>query len=843
MNRFINSRFLISLTTTLALCYAAYNLYDSFLHTWSFSIWTDEILTLRTIFYSPKKIITSLYYQGPKGYITDYFPPFYYLIVHFLHQAGAYEFGLRLANNLCVVLTFLFITKKMSAINARGVALCFVMAISTSIYFIDLFRLIRPYTLYFCLQTCAIVCIYVGITKKDLRSFLLAGIFNALSLYTHYATIGNILGEIGCLVLFWIIDKKDRKFLLQATLILLASAAAFLPWLPGYFNAVKSAAAEFGPSQISLSKITKVIELMPGLFSHNHPVVALYALLAVLGAFLTDKRIVILTLAWGLTPGLLIAVNGHPLYIRHLVTLAASLLLLSAFALAKLGDMIGCKIAKLGQSHVIATVVLGFFVAFLTSEMLGDNKERHNVAETAPYKGQVLTACLNYPKADYIFARHYDVFMNTILRWYLSDIANTGYSKQEHGDKNVLLFKQDDNKSNDSGPFFKRLPEMAGMAGFMISGMRLKDTSPIIADDDNKSYKIAYTFSDYKVLEDALSWNNVLVDPKSKTLEPAARLENAEIVFAFRLPKSDKLHFTATLQGSRDAGSEDVLELLVSSDNAAYRPLPKTNSPETDDKRFTQTYTLDSSNAPQQLYVKLEIKPGMTVPCATLNELTFTLTNGDATHAPSTNDGQQLPSLSGAAPSLPTAADFGQIDNPNAGHTISGADQTMHLIAPVFDDSFDLDRDLFLKSNLRIKRSEGCLTCASEEPCQFMYHLNSETPFNSTNIVFYPRIYNDKDKKNYVSVSYSYDGKTFHSLWTTPNNGNLTWFGQRKELTIPLKNKVRNLFLRFDLFSEGSQIQSFGNRAMYIVTQAQSGASSPDNQETYLKTVKRLLGF
>lgn len=845
MTRSINSQFLLNFATTIALGYATLNLLDAFINTWHFSIWVDEVLTLRTIFYSPIKIILSLYNQGPKGFSTDYFPPAYYLIVHYLHQAGAYEFGIRLANNIFVFVVFIFIIKQMSTINARATALCFVMFISVSIYFLDLFRLIRPYTLYFCLQTCAVVSIYVGILNRNIKNIVIAGILNAISLYTHYAAIGNIIAEIGCFSIFWAIYKSDRKFLLQATLIFLASAALFIPWLPGYLNAVKSAATEFGPAQIEIGKIIKFIELTPGLFSYSKAVVAIFVLLALLGILLSDKRIVIITLAWGLTPGILIAINGHPLYIRHLVTFATCLLLLSSFAIAKLCDILGNKIAKLNPIRSIATVVLGFALSISVSQMTMENKARFYAAETAPYKSPVLFASLNFPKADLIFTENNDPLLNTVLRWYFGDNAKVTYSKEQQGDKNVLLFKQDSQDTDNGNSHLKRINELARMPGFMISGIRLHDSSPVVIGQESEVHKIEYSLSDFKVLEDAFSWKNILVDTQKQTLEPASRLEDAELVFQFRLPKRGKIHFSAELLGTRDAYTNDVLELLVGSDNVTYTSLPKTNSHETTGNRFSQNYTFEPKTSPEQLYVKVRLKPGMTVPCAVLNTLTFSFKDADDPCNSTTKVGSLSLLPASAAVTLPSAADFGQITNVNTGFTVHGPSETLRVIAPIFDDIFDLDRDLFLKSNLRIKRHEGCLTCDSEEPCQFTYFLNSPKKLNFVKIIFYPRIFNDKHQTHYVKLAYSYDGTTFNHIWTTQNDKSLTHFCQREEVSIPLKGDVRNLFLRFEMHSEGSQVFSFGNRVMYIITGYSSDefSGAVERQAERFNTVKRLLGI
>ena len=844
MNRLFNARSLAHLSTTLVFSFVVYNLYDAFIHTWHYSIWVDEILTLRTIFSSPEKIVESLYNQGPKGYSTDYFPPLYYIIVHYLHKMGLYEFGIRLANNTFVLLSFIFITNRMSSVNSRTIALCFIATSSVSVYFLDLFRLIRPYTIYYCLQICAITSIYVGILRKDTRSIMVAGMLNSISLYSHYATIGNIIGEIGYFLIFYLIRKDDRKFNLQAILILLACSTAFIPWLPGYLNALKSAAAEFGPSQIAIGKIFKVGELIPAIFSHNAAVVVIYGLLALSSAFLMDKRIVAVTLAWGLTPGVLIAINGHPLYIRHLATLGACILLLSAFSLTRLSGMIDSRVIKSIPDHSLTGLALSLLLAFSIGAMTNDDKERHYAAETAPYKSQALDICLNFPKTDFLFTMTYDTYVNTVLRWYLGDVMNAIYSNNFRSDKNVLILKQDNGINDERYPVVKRMPELAGMSGFIVSSLKLTERNPLSFDSDRTSSNLEYLFSDYKVLEYAFSWNNVLVDTMNKTLEPANRLEDAEIVFQFHLQNETKANFFAVLQGVEEIGTDDSYELLVSSDNVDYRPLSALKNNKTKDNHFSLKYTVPFDRA-GKFYIKLQMKPGMTRPCAVLKSLTFNL-NRDQTPLVSHVDSDvSLVSPSDTVMLMPSMADFGQADPTNSRYMAHDQTEIFQIIAPHFDENFDMEHDLFSKSNLRIKSKEGCLTCSSEGPCHFTYDLHSPTEFRSIKLIFYPRIFNDKSKANYVKVSYSYDGNSYHSIWSTKNDGGLHWFGQREGFSIPLKGGVRDLLLRFELYSEGSQVQSFDNHTLYIAADAypDDNQSTQEGQEAYLKTVKRLLGL
>jgi hypothetical protein len=663
-------------------------------------------------------------------------------------------------------------------------------------------------------------------------------------LYTHYATTGNIAAQIACFLYFYITSKNDKKFYLRATLVLLFSPALFIPWLPGYFNAIKSASAEFGPPHIAIDKILNVITLIPGTFSHNPTVLVIYVLLVSASMFLVDKKIVLITLAWGLTPGLLIAVNGHPLYIRHLVTLNTSLLLLSAFSVPRLANLLGRKILKPASNYPNMGLVLGFVLAFSIGLVTGSDKERFYAAETAPYKWQILDVLLDLPKTDLFFTPAYDTYTNTILRWYLGDVTTGFYSSTHNSNKNVLLFTQNKGQNDVKNPIFKRMPELAGMPGFLVSGLQLKKGSPLVFDSNNTLKKYAYSLSDYTILKEAFSWKNIIVDTDKRTLEPANRLEDAEIIFSFHIPTKINAKLTTSLQGIEESGTQDTVALFVSPDNTHYVPLSATTTRDANAQSFSSDYTSES-NGNESIYVKLLFKPGMTVPSAVIKSLSFLCDAGQATPGPLSDNPAQPPRALAATAALPTLADFGQGGDANARHLLQSPTEIREVIAPHFDEHFDMDRDLFSKSNLRIKSNEGCLTCSSEAPCQLTYELHSPTKFQSIHTIFYPRIYNDMKKSNHVKVSYSYDDKTYQTLWSTKNNQSLTWHGQREKLSIPLRNNTKKILLRFELYSEGSQIQSVGNHNMYIIAESfpENDQKTDDSQTSYTKTIKRLLGL
>ena len=840
MSRHVGYRVLNYLLTTSIAVFIVYNLYDAFIHTWHFPITYDEVLTLRTIFYNPFKIVASLFNQGPKGYGGDFFPPLYYLLVHWLYQIGAYEFGLRLANNVCVLLAFIFVIKELDTIDEKIVGFCFALFVSLSMYYLDLFHLIRPYALYFCLQICSITSICVGIIRKDIKSIALAGLFNSLSLYAHYAAIGNIAAELGCFFFYYLTNKRDRPFYLRALVVLSAAAALFIPWLPGYFNVIKIAAATFGPSNIDLGKIWRLGGLIPSMFSNNDAVTAIYVLLALAGAVATDKKIVGVILVWGLAPTMLIAVSGHPVSVRHMVTLGSAILLLSGFGVARLLDS---KLVKSASDQAFTGLVLALCLAIAISSMTTQDKTRHYAADVSPYGYHALTLALAFPKADLLVTRENDTFANTIFRWYLGGVVNTTYSSKPGGERNVLILERGEENRQDAMPVLKRMQGACGMAGFRVSGTKLKSNSPLRMDQARKSKTFAYSFADYAVLEDAFSWDNILVDTKNNTLEPAARLEDAAIVFRFHLPPA-RINYSITLGGLKETGSRDAFEILVSPDNVNYGPAPHAVVQTDKDGRFSLSCHGASEAASEDLYVKLLMRPGMAPPSSILKSLLIGLSEEQPAGASPQAGEAPGPSGTGVAIPVSPMADFSRVSQSDPRHLLQAPTETVQVVAPSFDADFDLERDLFTTTNVRIKRNEGCLTCDSEEPCRLVFFLNSPTRFQTVKVIFYPRIFNDKLRNNFVRVAYSYDGQNYHQIWSSENDGSLAWFGQREELFVPLQGDVRNLFISFELYSEGSQLQSFDTHAMYMVTESRSGEGQPpgDGQAVRLDTVKRLLG-
>lgn len=834
-----NRNMLDCLLTAAIFTLVLFNVYENFMHTWFFPVYYDEVLTLRTIFFNPIKIIGSLFRQGPKGYSGDFFPPFYYLLVHWLFQAGAYEFGVRLANNIIVLLAFCFVYKKMTAIDEKVAALFFIMAVSTSIYYAGLFYQIRPYVLYFSLQICSIVSVCVGVLRQDVKSIALAGFVNVLSLYTHYASIGNVVAEIGFFFCLYLTDKKERRFNRRALLILSVAAAMFLPWLPGYFTAAKMVAATFGASSLDLEKILRLAELVPLMIFRNDTLMVLFALLGLAGIAWTDKRIVAVILAWGLTPAALIAVSGHPVSVRHMMTLGSAVILLSGFGLARLTTSLDSKIVMSAASRVNTGLVMILCLGGVIGILINKDKIRHYAADVSPYAYHALTLALDHPGANALFTKDNDTFANTIFRWYLGDVIDTTSTSWSGEEKNVLILERGVQECSDGTPELKRLVGSCGMDGFRVSGTTLKNNSPLRMDPARPLTTFVYDFTNYAVLEDAFSWNNILIDTKHGTLEPLVRLEDAAIVFRLRLPRQTRTTVSFGLLGNGETGSQDIIELQVSPDNVGYAPAAGVVVKTGQDGRFSLACDIAWEGGAEDCYVRLLLRPAMTAPSTVLQALTISLAQ------------EQPPSgapVAGDQPAPPAASlDVSSMAErqPGPRHLLQSPTETVQVIAPVFDADFDLARDLFTSTNVRIKRNEGCLTCDSEGPCRLTYFLNSPTRLQRVKIIFYPRIFNDKLQNNYVRLAYSYDGQNYHQLWSTENDGSLAWFGQREELYIPLQGDVRNLFLAFELHGEGSQLQSLDTHAMYIVTESHTDGKQParDGQAARLGAVKRLLGL
>jgi mannosyltransferase len=186
-------------------------------------LWYDEIFTYDV----SQNSIPQLLYDLSR----DTSPPLYFLMLKYWAWIWGSVVNLR---SLSVVWALLGVWGAYllgSQLFSRGIGLYAALLVAVNPFHIYYSQELRMYTAYTTLLLFGAYFLTRGISRQNRRDWLLAGVFNALALYTHYHAIFFILGEY---LFVWYVAKAGdivlpRKRIFESMVVTGLSALPLLP--------------------------------------------------------------------------------------------------------------------------------------------------------------------------------------------------------------------------------------------------------------------------------------------------------------------------------------------------------------------------------------------------------------------------------------------------------------------------------------------------------------------------------------------------------------------------------------------------------------------------------------
>lgn len=186
-------------------------------------LWYDEVFTYDVSQNSPTQIIHEL--SG------DTSPPLYFLMLKAWSGMFANVVNLRSLSIVWALLGIWGVYLLGSQLFSPGVGLYAALMLAVNPFHIYYSQELRMYTTYTTLLVFGAYFLIKSVTGQMKRGWLVASLFNALALYTHYHAIFFILGEY---LYAWYVTKSKVNSILRKGLLcsLFVTGVAVLPLLP-----------------------------------------------------------------------------------------------------------------------------------------------------------------------------------------------------------------------------------------------------------------------------------------------------------------------------------------------------------------------------------------------------------------------------------------------------------------------------------------------------------------------------------------------------------------------------------------------------------------------------------
>lgn len=129
-------------------------------------------------------------------------------------------------------------------------------------------------------------------------------------------------------------------------------------------------------------------------------------------------------------------------------------------------------------------------------------------------------------------------------------------------------------------------------------------------------------------------------------------------------------------------------------------------------------------------------------------------------------------------------------------------------LLPSFN-SENFNDDVYRQENIAQAAAASLVFGGEKKAGELVYRLEGPNPIEKLNILFFPRILHDQAKKNYLSLSYSFDDRNYQKLYELKSDGTGGWIGlweKQERLMIYPQNKV--VYLKFILSGQQAQLLS-----------------------------------
>jgi len=252
------------------------------------SIWYDESFTLFTANHSLSgiwDIVSNNSTELATATLTigEFSPPLFYVIEHFMLVFGQSEFVLRFIPALFGVLTipvFYYLGKEFADEN---VGLIMAALLTISPYHVYFSQEARNYSTMLFLFSLALFFFFYSLNTNRLYSWILFGLFSALTLWTHYFTFIP-LALLFMYTIFWGISRQ-RKMLQQPhgyILSIFAFIIVTLPLVPLAFTLLLKRTSN--PPLYGIKGFEVLYQILSSLSEYHRTTMALFIVLFIIGS-------------------------------------------------------------------------------------------------------------------------------------------------------------------------------------------------------------------------------------------------------------------------------------------------------------------------------------------------------------------------------------------------------------------------------------------------------------------------------------------------------------------------------------------------------------------------------
>lgn len=113
---------------------------------------------------------------------------------------------------------------------------------------------------------------------------------------------------------------------------------------------------------------------------------------------------------------------------------------------------------------------------------------------------------------------------------------------------------------------------------------------------------------------------------------------------------------------------------------------------------------------------------------------------------------------------------------------------------------------------------QKCISPKTEEGDYVIYKIENPDIIERLKIISYPRVSNDRKRRNFVKASYSMDSQEYKPIYYFKSNRNGQYSGIYEEKTVhTIMPESKVVYLKFDLASNSCQLWSSEDYPMAFV--------------------------
>lgn len=492
------------------------------------SLWWDEFITVGASLKPLADMLSVLKNIGPSDIGVELFPPLAHVITHGLTLISHNDVLMRLPGVLAGVAlipaVYLLCRKPLGRLSALSAA----TLMALSVYHIHYSREVRPYSLFMLENVVALHLLYEALTQGRKRLLWVYGAVAAAMFYTSYmaATLVFAQALFAAMILirrFTAGDRAEARSLgITLGLSLAAAAAAYLPWAQGQIHIYTILHDPGFKANFSLDFVNSTLkEFAAFAYRGEFPVGWTFAGLGLAGcaAALAGKGrwFVLLMTMWAVMPvaGIFLAKARMELSSRYIFTLFLFFGVFAGHLLAIAVERLADRLFGNKNPIFIARLATAIFLCLLVSRPNMESLSEYYSRETSHYKELVGYLAENRNNQDSVLFYN-PRNLKLIFDWYGPELLRTAKNLPSGGYHRAVLLSPESLRAPEKFPLAVWRTRMEDVD---VMGMGIARTPmlPMVPDPQGR-YVYADNYSNFRMIEDAHSANNLVPSPLSRTL-------------------------------------------------------------------------------------------------------------------------------------------------------------------------------------------------------------------------------------------------------------------------------------------------------------------------------------